>query len=473
LQAGPQVVGILCNSFGDPYSIPILHGAAKKLASAGFHTIFFVGGFPKAPIYQDDAGALSIPPELKGMILLSATLRGYGHDLLQLAADPRPVVSIGADLKGASNVSANDEPGVFQAIAHLVKRHDRKRIAFIAGPEESVDGARRLDAYRLAIENFGLTNDPTLVVRGDYEARSGRDAAVRLRRHGNQHLDAIVAANDLMAIGAIEGLQAAGIEVPRNVAVIGFDDMEEAAFTSPSLTTIRQPVYEQGLAAARALTRMIEGDAPDEPASNIATPLVIRRSCGCAGGDTSLQRAVQASGTEGASDQQLLEDAARSTIRRLLAEQRGHRELSRLADAIIGAADLSAAAPLLTEVMRILRFERFMLCTYSKNRRQARVVLESRGNDVVFLNRPQTFPVGQLLPTGLLKKSKPLQLVIEPLYIGDDQLGYSIIQTDVREGRTHLELRHFLSAALGRMMTTQEIRRLYVDGMATSRSTPR
>ncbi len=471
--AGPQAVGVLCNSFGDPYSIPILYGAANKLATAGYHTIFFVGGFPKAPIYRDDEDVVVMPPDLAGVILLSATLRGHGPDLLRVAADRRPVVSIGVDLKGASSVAANDETGVFQAVAHLVKRHERKRIAFIAGPEESVDGSRRLDAYRLALENFRLERDPTLVVRGDYEARSGREAVLHLRRHGNHHFDAIVAANDLMALGAMEGLQAAGIDVPRDVAVIGFDDMEEAAFTSPSLTTIRQPVYEQGLSAARALLRMIERESSDEPASLIATPLVIRRSCGCAPTDSVLQRAVNGPPSDDSPDQRLIEDAARSTIRRLLSAQRVHRELSRLADAIVGAVDLNALAPVMSEVMRILRFERFLLCTYSKTRRQARVVLESRGNDVVFLNRPQAFPVGQLLPASLLKQSKPLQLVIEPLHVADDQLGYAVMQTDVREGRTHLELRHFLSAALSRNVALQEIRRLYVENLAATRGVPR
>lgn len=470
---GPQAVGVLCNSFGDPYSIPILHGAAHKLAASGFHTIFFVGGFPKAPFYRNDQDALALPPDLKGFILLSATLRGSGPELLRAAQDGRPVVSIGVDLKGASSVAANDETGVFQAVAHLVKRHERKRIAFIAGPEESVDGSRRLDAYRLAITNFKLDEDPTLVVRGDYEARSGREAVLQLRRNGSRHFDAIVAANDLMAIGAIEGLQAAGLQVPTDVAVVGFDDMEEAAFMSPSLTTIRQPVYEQGLSAARALLRMIERESTDEPASMIATPLVVRRSCGCTPADAGAQRAVNSPPFEESSNQRLLEDAARSTIHRLLGAQRVHRELSRLADSIIGAPDISALAPVLGEVMRVLRFERFLLCTYSKTRRQARVVLESRGNDVVFLNRPQPFPVGQLLPAGLLKQGKPMQLVIEPLHVAEDQLGYAVMQTDVREGRTHLELRHFLSAALSRNSALQEIRRLYAESLGGSRSAPR
>ncbi|HET9954457.1 MAG TPA: substrate-binding domain-containing protein, partial [Polyangiaceae bacterium] len=345
-------VGILCNSFGDPYTVPILHGAAKELSAQGYHTICLTGGFPNAPIYQGIDQQPAIPPFLDGLILLSATMRGFGSELEQMASgSPQAVVSIGASLGQLPSIAANDETGIFQAVAHLVKRHDRKLIAFIGGPEGSTDGSRRQAAYRIALENFNLPCDPSLVVRGDYEARSGREAVRALRQMSSKSFDAIVAANDLMAIGAMEGLQAAGIRVPGKVSVIGFDDMEEAAFTVPSLTTVRQPVYEQGISAAHLVLRLLKGGTIEDQVTIIPTPLVLRHSCGCATSDSG-QRMAAVVATDMLESYEKLEDAMRSRIRRHLAAQRQHRELSRLADRLVSVVDFPELASVMSEVFR-------------------------------------------------------------------------------------------------------------------------
>jgi len=336
---GPAI-GILGNAFGDPYSIPLAQSAAQKLSQNGFHTICFTGGFPNAPFFRNNDGSVCVPDAVDAMILLSATLRGFDEDLKHMVDNcSAPVVSIGANLARASSITADDETGVFQAIAHLVKRHECKRIAFIAGPEGSFDGARRLTAYRIALDSFKLPWDPTLAVRGDYEAHSGREAVLELRRNGSRSFDAIVAANDLMAIGAIEGLRAGGMKVPEDVKVVGFDDMEEASFTSPSLTTVRQPIAEQGACAADVVMRELEGgEGLDEIPTHISTPLVIRQSCGCGSVQTTdtARRTAKLTGGE-AEDRELVGDALRGIVRQKLAQRRIQRELSRIADELLGA----------------------------------------------------------------------------------------------------------------------------------------
>ncbi|HET9932013.1 MAG TPA: substrate-binding domain-containing protein, partial [Polyangiaceae bacterium] len=310
---GGPAIGILGNAFGDPYSIPLTQAATQRIAQSGVHTLCFTGGFPNAPFFRSNDGRLSVPEAIDAMILLSATLRGFDEDLKQMVDESSaPIISVGANLARASSITADDETGVFQAIAHLVKRHECKRIAFIAGPEGSFDGARRLTAYRIALDSFKLPWDPTLAVRGDYEARSGREAVLELRRNGSRSFDAIVAANDLMAIGAIEGLRAGGMRVPEDVKVVGFDDMEEASFTSPSLTTVRQPITEQGVCAADVALRELGGEALSEIPTHISTPLVIRQSCGCASASNSetTRRIAKPTGAE-AEDRELVGDALR------------------------------------------------------------------------------------------------------------------------------------------------------------------
>ncbi len=149
--------------------------------------------------------------------MLSETLDDTGRQLQEAVNNSRTtVVSIGVELARTTVLRVNDEVGILQAFAHLLKRHDCKSIAFIAGPERSRDGQRRLDSYRSALQDFGLPYDPTLIARGDYEARSGYEAVHTLRQRKNRGFDAILAANDLMAIGAIDGLKAQGISVPEH-----------------------------------------------------------------------------------------------------------------------------------------------------------------------------------------------------------------------------------------------------------------
>lgn len=457
-----HIVGVVANAYADPYSLRLMHSAVQELAKEGMHSVCFMGGFPDAPMFRDAGGACVLPHAVDGWLLVSETLRGFGSELDAASRSERPVVSVGLELGAAPSITSNDETGVFQAVAHLAKRHERKRIAFIAGPGESVDAGRRLSSYRLALESLGLTPDPALVVSGDYEASSGREAVRQLRRQA-WPFDAIVAANDLMAIGAAEGLKAAGLRVPADVSVVGFDDMEEAAFAVPTLTTVRQPLQEQGVAAVRLLARRLQYGAREgetDPNSVIGSPLVIRESCGCRPSDLADRRSYPP-GAEPDRNKDLVTDALREIVRRELQSSRVLRELSRLAEGILRAPDYPELAAALTKTVALLHLKRFLLCTYAGGQRHSRAALESAGRDVVFHHQSQPFPIEQLFPAGYLKSEKPVQLVVEPLELAGEQFGYLVLEGDVRDGQAYLELRRHLGSSLGRMAHGRELRRLY------------
>lgn len=441
----------------------MLLGAIQKLNLAGCHAISFCGGFPSAPLFSKPAGVPTVPPMLDALIVLSATLRAADFDLEQLARSVSgPVVSVGKELPGFANIAANDEAAVFQTVAHLFKCHGTKKIAYIAGPASSADGERRFSAYRIALDHFGLGFDPALVVRGNYEAHSGREAVIRLRQQAPDGLDAIIAANDLMAIGALEGLHAAGIAVPRTVKVVGFDDNEESAFVAGGLTTVRQPIAEQGVAAAELAIRLLAGGPVEQASTLISAPLMIRRTCGC--GTTEPRSIIPPLSAPGETmtDHALVEEALRDMIRKQLATRRQQRELSRMAEAVICAQDYQGLAAALTHVVRLLKTTRFLFCSYTANQQFARVTLESSGREVVFHNHAETFPVSQLLPTTFLKGSRPSRLFIEPLQLADEHFGYLVLEGPLNDGIS-LDVRHFLSAALSRISLTRELRRLYAS----------
>lgn len=453
-----RLVGVLGDNLGDAYSVRVVEGMRKRFARHGISLVGFAGGFPSAPFFRAEDGSARLPSALDAVVVLAETIEHGREDLVQAVARSRvPIVSVGVELSRAASVLVNDELGVYQAVTHLVKRHECKRVAFIAGPKRSSEAERRLKAYCSALEDLGLPRDPTLLARGDYEARSGRDAVLGLCRR-DQQFDAIVAANDLMAIGALEGLKAARLRVPEDVKVVGFDDTPEASFVLPALTTVRQPIYEQGLAAAELVISMLARETPQDRTIS-STALVIRQSCGCSAASDAppsggLVREVE-------QDRRLVEQAFRRMIRQQLAARRKHSEILRLGAAIISASGLQELGQAVTPVLRLIGSRRFLLCVYSGAGRHARVLLESRGRQVVYLEHAEAYPIERLVPSAFLEAQAPAQLLIEPLQVGDEQLGFSVMDIDDLDPHVHLELRHLLSSALSRIFGARELRRLY------------
>ena len=172
-----------------------------------------------------------------------------------------------------------------QALEHLIVRHGCRRIAFIRGPSVNAEAEHRYAIYRPVLEERGLAFDPTLVCEGTFEKSAGEAAVELLVDERKVQFDALAAANDYMALGAIPALQERDLQVPSDVAVVGFDDIEDARFSTPPLTTVRQPLYQQGEAALELVLAQLEG-AQVAPQTTAATELVVRLSCGCLSGLT-------------------------------------------------------------------------------------------------------------------------------------------------------------------------------------------
>ncbi|MGZ5353584.1 MAG: LacI family DNA-binding transcriptional regulator [Actinomycetota bacterium] len=173
-----------------------------------------------------------------------------------------PLVSIGTMLRHAriDQVSSNDEAGSQDATAYLIEKGYRS-IAMIGGPPGSSPSDHRLKGYRAALRAAGIRFDPRSVAIGDFTRAGGAAAmtellALRVRPR------AVFCANDLMAIGAMDAIRRAGLRVPRDVAVMGYDDIEAAALVTPDLTTVVNPAYQLGQAAGRLLLERMRDDAP-------------------------------------------------------------------------------------------------------------------------------------------------------------------------------------------------------------------
>jgi DNA-binding LacI/PurR family transcriptional regulator/GAF domain-containing protein len=191
-----------------------------------------------------------------------------------------PMVSVGLALEGIPSVLVDNEKGLRDVLVHLIENHSYRRIAFIRGPTANAEAEQRYQTYARVLTEHGLTVAPDLVAPGDFLRSSGVTAVSMLLDEREADFEAIVAANDEMALGALEALRARGIRVPHDVVLVGFDDIEEARLVTPPLTTVQQPLHEQGQHATAMLLALLASEQVPEQVT-LPTSAVVRQSCGC------------------------------------------------------------------------------------------------------------------------------------------------------------------------------------------------
>jgi DNA-binding LacI/PurR family transcriptional regulator len=180
--------------------------------------------------------------------------------ILERAGVPAVLVGRPAGPTLATYVDADNRGGARKAVDHLVAR-GRRTIATISGPLDMAVGLDRLEGWRDGLAAAGLEAAGDLVEAGDFTEEGGAAAMGRLLERPGCPVDAVFAASDLMAAGALRRLRAAGRRVPDDVAVVGFEDSAVARYTQPPLTTVRQPIEEMGRQATRLLLAKVAGEA--------------------------------------------------------------------------------------------------------------------------------------------------------------------------------------------------------------------
>lgn len=191
-----------------------------------------------------------------------------------------PIISIGRVLDEFVSIIVDNYGGMHDAMTHILQIHSCRRIAFIKGPGYSESARQRHQAYQDALAEYGRSYNPEWVVDGDFSEEAGRAAVRTLIETRNAEPEAIVAANDAMALGAIAELERLGLRVPHDVLVVGFDDTLAARAMTPPLTTVRQPVRRMARQATQALLSLLAG-GDVSPKIVIPTHLQVRQSCGC------------------------------------------------------------------------------------------------------------------------------------------------------------------------------------------------
>jgi LacI family transcriptional regulator len=275
--AGGQsmTIGVVTQNIGSPFYDAVTQGVISALSATEYSPIFVDGQWNK----EIEATSIRtlLNRQVDGLILIGGNLPA--NELKKLV-ESKPLVLVAQRLEGFEKncLSVDNVEAGLKATQFLLDLGHRE-IAHIAGIPEHEDAIQRLDGYRTALQNAGITPNPKLLVDGNFSSQSGVLAVESLLARGVS-FSAIFAANDEMACGARLALYRRGIRVPEDVSLIGFDNQPASAFMTPPLTTVAQPSRDMGSAAAQIILQQIAGEefqAPNFPVEIVVRESAIRR----------------------------------------------------------------------------------------------------------------------------------------------------------------------------------------------------
>jgi LacI family transcriptional regulator len=269
-------IGVVADDISDHFFARMVAGAEAEARRRGYYLM--IGSVEP----DDDEGGylrLMLERRVEALILARPSAPLGADDLRAARGAGIPLVAVGTSaLAGVPLVDVDNRRGGFEATQHLLE-HGHRRIATIVGPPAWPSAAARLDGYRLALGEAGVEDDPELVEHAaGWDLESGVAAATRLLDR-DADFTALFAHSDLIALGAMRRLREAGVHVPDDVSVVGFDDLPVAAYVEPALTTVHQPMREVGaLAAGLVLDRLAGGPPPAPEPHMLRAALVTRDS---------------------------------------------------------------------------------------------------------------------------------------------------------------------------------------------------
>jgi DNA-binding LacI/PurR family transcriptional regulator len=282
-QSRSMSVGVLAPDLSEGYFTRVMSGVVQELTAA--HYFYFTACHDWKRELIEKYPRMLVERAVDGFLLLNTPA-----DQIEV---PVPVVAISAHsaVENVTNIVLDHHSAVQQALQHLYSLGHR-RIAFMRGPRAIPDSEYRWESIQLVAREIDLKIDPALVIRIDSAGWSMKDGyhpmapeighkPMQGLLERTQDFTAIFCFNDISAIGAIRALKDAGLSVPADVSVVGFDDIQSAAYSTPSLTTVRQPLAEMGQRGAQVLLERIANRENGHPSEIVMAPeLVIRESTG-------------------------------------------------------------------------------------------------------------------------------------------------------------------------------------------------
>ncbi|WP_406841605.1 LacI family DNA-binding transcriptional regulator (plasmid) [Streptomyces sp. AHU1] len=269
-----RTLGLIISDVLNPYFTELARSVEEEARSLGYSVI--IGNADERPDLQDHHVRTLLDRRIDGLLLSPAD--GCSPGVLDAAHAGTPMVFVDRWIPGLEVpvIRADGSGAVRDLVAHL---HDlgHRRLAIIAGPATTTTGRERVEAFREALAAYGIVLPDSYIGQGDFQAASGRRAAMTLLDLAEPP-EVIFAADNLMALGVLDAVRERGLQIPDDIALAVFDDIPWFVHTNPPITAIAQPTDQLGRAAVRALVDRIEGRTPQSV--SLPAHLVVRRSCG-------------------------------------------------------------------------------------------------------------------------------------------------------------------------------------------------
>ncbi|TDC51446.1 LacI family transcriptional regulator [Micromonospora sp. KC207] len=271
------LIDLVFNDLDSPWAVEIIRGVEDVAHSNGAGTVV-------SAIHQRTSSAKQWLDNMRtrsteGVIFVTSMVAPPLQAELRRLNLPVVIVDpAGVAPQEAPTIGTTNWAGSLEANQYLLSLGHR-RIGFIAGPPQLMCSRARLDGYRAALDGVGVAVDDALIRPGNFYHESGYAAGVQMLALPDPPT-AIFASSDQMALGVYEAVRKRGLRVPDDVSVVGFDDLPEVRWCSPPLTTVRQPLAEMGMLAARTVLRLARGEKIESPRVELATELVVRDSAG-------------------------------------------------------------------------------------------------------------------------------------------------------------------------------------------------
>lgn len=442
----------------DSFQEDIWNSVRARAGELGVEAIGFFGHGLGAPWPNQETlnvvYRMAGPDSLDALVVLANTVGNFEDPAVVaelVASSSLPAVSIGVPLEGMPCVSGRGDEAMGELVRHLARVHGRRRFALVTGPLRHAESVRRERAFRQAIAAEGLAFDEALHYQGKFFKVSGAEAVRKYIGEGTP-FDAVVCLNDYMAMGAIEELGERGFAVPAEVSVTGFDDVREARWVSPPLTTVRQPLALLGRTALDMALELLDGRGPG--AQELECACVFRQSCGCPSEPPSPDLAA-----ETASQLELKREvgkANRASERFAMTRECGVRLLGTFSiDAVVREWELS---------IRSMGVRKGCLVLFKGPVEPGGRVVPERSRLVASVPGPargvayREFPTSLLLPPGIEEAEGRASWTVEPLAYQDEALGYLLIECGAESRGVYETLRQEVSSALKGALLMEEIR---------------
>lgn len=284
-----KTIGILTIDIEGAYSRMLWSHAARHTRQHGYDLLILPANSPNTPrdyLYQNNNLLNFINPDVMDVLICNPSLfenylsRAETEELVSRIRDAVPLVSLNFQVDSAPSLLVDNGSGIRKAVQHLLEHHHFRRIGFVNGPEENDEAIERKNAYMQAMQAAGITPPDEWLFPGDFSFDRSRLTAIANADMLVRNFDALICANDYTAMGIIDGLREKSYSVPEDLAIIGFDNIQEAQHVFPALTTIKQPFREMARRSVDMAIGICEGRK--QPAESwFETELIIRASCGC------------------------------------------------------------------------------------------------------------------------------------------------------------------------------------------------